>query len=419
MACGDPVKFGVGGPKPSCGARPEWSLIGRMTILQDSYSFSLFAAILAPLLLAVGASGAPHDYLAYIGTYTGKNSKGIYVFRFNASTGKLTPLGLAAESTNPSFLAIHPNHRFLYAAIEVSDYQGQKSGAVAAYSIDRATGKLTLLNQVSAHGAGSCHVMVDKTGRCVLVANYDGGSIAVLPIGADGKLGEASAAIQHHGSSVNPERQQEPHAHCIKPSPDSRFALVADLGLDEVLVYHFDPAKGTLAPNDPPFGKTPPGAGPRHFVFSPNGRFVYVINEIQCTASTFAYDAQRGTLRLLDTVSTVPEGYKVTHDDSTAEIRVHPSGKFVYGSNRGPDSIAVFAVDSTAGTLKPVEHVSTQGKTPRGFDLDPTGSFLIAANQDSDSLVVFRIDQNTGKLTPTGQKLEAYAPVDVEFVPAQ
>jgi len=387
-----------------------------MITMHDSLSCLTLA--LAPLLFAMGASGAERDYLAYIGTYTGKNSKGIYVFRFNAATGKLAPIGLAAESNNPSFLAIHPNYRFLYASIEVGDLDGQKNGAVAAYSIDRTTGKLTFLNQVSSHGVGPCHVTVDKTGKNLFVANYDGGSIAVLPIGADGKLGEASTAIQHHGSSVNKERQEGPHAHCIQPSPDNRFALVADLGLDEVLVYRFDPTKGTLTPNDPPFGKTPAGAGPRHFAFAPNGKFVYVINEIQCTASTFAYDPKQGALRLLDTISTLPDGYTVTDKDSTAEMRVHPSGKFVYGSNRGHDSIAVFAVDSAKGTLKPVERISTQGKTPRGFDIDPTGSYLIAANQDSDTLVVFQIDHNTGKLTP-GQKIEAFAPVDVEFVPVK
>jgi len=377
-------------------------------------------AWLAPVLFAAVALGADRasgsDYLAYIGTYTQKNSKGIYVFRLNSSTGKLTPLGLAVETTSPSYLAIHPNHRFLYAVAEVNNFGGQKSGAVSAFSIDRSTGKLTLLNQVSARGSGPCHVMVDPTGKTLLVANYDSGSVAALPVGQDGRLREASAAIQHHGTSVNPERQEGPHAHCINNSPDNRFVLAADLGLDEVLVYRFDPARGSLAPNDPPFGKTPPGAGPRHFAFHPNGRFVYVINEIQCTASTFSYDAQRGALKLLATVSTVPKDYKVTKDDSTAEIRVHPSGKFVYGSNRGPDSIAVFSVDSTTGTLHPIEYVSTQGKTPRGFNIDPTGSYLIAGNQDSDSLVVFRIDQKTGRLTPTGQKLEAYAPVDVEFV---
>jgi 6-phosphogluconolactonase len=377
-------------------------------------------AWLAPVLFAAVALGADRasgsDYLAYIGTYTQKNSKGIYVFRLNSSTGKLTPLGLAAETTSPSYLAIHPNHRFLYAVAEVNNFGGQKSGAVSAFSIDRSTGKLTLLNQVSARGSGPCHVMVDPTGKTLLVANYDSGSVAALPVGQDGRLRDASAAIQHHGTSVNPERQEGPHAHCINTSPDNHFVLAADLGLDQVLVYRFDPARGSLAPNDPPFGKTPPGAGPRHFAFHPNGRFVYVINEIQCTASTFSYDAQRGALKLLATVSTVPKDYKVTKDDSTAEIRVHPSGKFVYGSNRGPDSIAVFSVDSTTGTLHPIEYVSTQGKTPRGFNIDPTGSYLIAGNQDSDSLVVFRIDQKTGRLTPTGQKLEAYAPVDVEFV---
>jgi 6-phosphogluconolactonase len=371
-------------------------------------------------MFATGALAADRasssDYLAYIGTYTEKNSKGIYVFRLNASTGKLTPLGLAAESASPSFLAVHPNRRFLYAVAEVNNFGGQKSGAVSAFSIDRNTGKLMFLNQVSSHGSGPCHVMVDPTGKTVLVANYDSGGVAALPLGEDGRLREASAVIQHHGSSVDRERQEGPHAHCINTSPDNRFVLTADLGLDEVLVYRFDPARGSLTPNDPPFGKTLPGAGPRHFAFHPSGRFVYVINEMQCTVSSFSYDAARGSLKLLATVSTVPKDYKVTKDDSTAEIRVHPSGKFVYGSNRGPDSIAVFAVDSAKGTVNPIEYVSTQGKTPRGFNIDPTGSYLIAGNQDSDSLVVFRIDQKTGRLTPTGQKLEAYAPVDVEFV---
>jgi 6-phosphogluconolactonase len=386
-------------------------------------SFSFLAALLASPLFAAGGPtpdrAGSREYLAYIGTYTGKGSKGIYVFRFSASTGKLTPIGLAAESNGPSYLAIHPGHRFLYAANEASGSGGDKSGAVSAFSIDAGTGKLTLLNQVSSHGAGPCHVTVDKTGKNLFVANYDGGSIAVFPVNSDGSLREASAAIQHHGSSVDKERQEGPHAHCINTSPDNRFALVADLGLDEVLVYRFDPAHGSLTPNDPPFGKAPAGAGPRHFDFSPNGRFVYVINEIQCTVSTFSYDAARGALALKDTVSTLPSGYKVTTDDSTAEIRVHPSGKFVYGSNRGHDSIAVFSVNSERGTLTPVERISTQGKTPRGFGIDPSGSYLIAANQDSDSLVVFLIDPKTGRLTPTGQKLEVGSPVDVEFAPVR
>jgi 6-phosphogluconolactonase len=383
-------------------------------------SFSICAVLLLPLVvhsIALGADKASKGgYIAYIGTYTNKQSKGIYAFRFDASTGKLTPLGLAAEATSPSFLAVHPNRKFLYAAIEVNEFGGQKAGAVSAFSIDLNTSKLKFLNTVSARGTGPCHVSVDKTGKDVLVANYDGGSVAVLPVNDDGSLRDASAFVQHTGSSVNKERQEAPHAHCFFTSPDNRFALAADLGLDEVVVYRFDPARGSLTPNNPPFGKTPPGSGPRHFAFHPNGRFVYVINEIKCTLSTFSYDAAHGTLKELQTVSTLPDGYKVTGDDSTAEVRVHPSGKFVYGSNRGHDSIAVFAVDSAKGTVTPVERVSTQGKTPRGFGIDPTGGYLIAGNQDSDSLVVFRIDPKTGRLTPTGQKLEAFAPVDVEFV---
>ena len=378
-------------------------------------------ALVAPLLLLATARGADKaskgEYIAYVGTYTQKDSKGIYAFRFDAATGKLSPLGLAAEISSPSFLAVHPNHQYLYAVNEMGGSDGQKSGAVSAFSIDLKTSKLTFLNQVPSHGVGPCHLSLDKTGKILLVANYESGSVAVFPVDPDGRLRDASAAIQHKGSSVNKERQEGPHAHCIFASPDNRFALAADLGLDKVLVYRFDAAKGTLIPNNPPFGKTPPGAGPRHFAFHPNGRYVYVINEIQCTLSTFAYDAAHGALRLKDTVSTLAKGYTVAHNDSTAEIEVHPSGKFVYGSNRGHDSIAVFAVDPEEGTVTQVEIVSTMGRTPRGFGIDPTGSFLIAGNQDSDSLVVFRINPDTGRLTPTGQKLDAYAPVSVEFVP--
>jgi 6-phosphogluconolactonase len=383
------------------------------------FSAALAASLLLPAVTR-GADVAPKgEYLTYIGTYTEKSSKGIYAFRLDAATGKLTPLGLAAESVSPSYLAIHPNHQFLYAVNEVGNFGGQKAGAVSAFSIDRSTGKITFLNQVSSLGTGPCHVSLDKTGKNVLIANYDGGSVAVYPVDSDGRLREASAFVQHTGSSVNKSRQEAAHAHCIFTSPDNRFALAADLGLDKVLIYRFDPAKGTLTPNNPAYGKTPPGAGPRHFAFHPNGKYVYVINEIQCTLSTFAYDAARGTMRLKDTVSTLAKGYNVTNDDSTAEIEVHPSGKFVYGSNRGHDSIAVFAVDPTEGTLNRIEIVSTMGRTPRGFGIDPTGSFLIAANQDSDSLVVFRIDQETGRLRPTGQKLEAFTPVSVEFVPVK
>jgi 6-phosphogluconolactonase len=381
----------------------------------------LLTALLASLLLSplplsplLGAAQGKGDYLVYVGTNTGgKKSQGIYVCRLHAATGQVTPLGLAAETVNPSFLAAHPNHRFLYAVSEVAG-GGPNGGAVAAFTIDSQTGKLTLLNKVSSKGSGPAHVSVDKTGKTVFVANYNSGSVAALPIKEDGSLGEASAFVQHTGSGANPKRQEGPHAHWIGPSPDNRFVLACDLGLDEVLVYRFDAAKGTLTPNDPPFGKAPPGAGPRHFAFHPSGRFGYVINEMASSVTAFAFDASRGSLTPLQTISTLPQDF--TGNNSGAELEMHPSGKFLYGSNRGHNSIAVFAVDARKGTLTPVEQASTQGKVPRGFGIDPTGSYLFAGNQNSDNVVVFRIDSKTGRLTPAGQTFEVGAPVNVIFV---
>lgn len=264
-------------------------------------------------------------------------------------------------------------------------------------------------------GAGPCHLTVDSRGRNVLVANYGSGSIAVLPIGYDGRLSEASEFIQHSGSSVNPKRQQGPHAHSINLSPDNRFAIVADLGLDQVLVYRFNPAYSTLAVNDPPFTKMNPGAGPRHFAFHPSGKFAYVISELQSTVTAFAWAAGPGTLSEIQTISALPKDF--SGESYCAEVQVHPSGKFLYGSNRGHDSIAVFTVDENKGTLTPVEYASTQGKWPRNFGIDPSGAFLLAANQNSDNITVFRIDAKTGQLKPTGQTLEVGAPVCVKFVP--
>jgi 6-phosphogluconolactonase len=315
---------------------------------------------------------------------------------------------------NPSFVALHPNGRYLYAVSEVSAFNGQRTGAVNAFSVDPASGRLTLLNKVSSHGDGPCHLVVDKTGKNVLVANYGGGSVSVLPITEDGRLAEASSSIQHRGSSVNPARQKQPHAHSINLSPDNRFALVADLGLDQILTYRLDPIKGMLAPGDPPFARVNPGAGPRHFVFHPGGAFAYAINELQSTITAFAYDPARGTLKELQSITTLPQGFN--GESWTAEIEMHPSGRFLYGSNRGHDSIAVFSVDPATGMLTPVEQIPSGGKTPRGFGLDPGGSFLLAANQNSDNLVVFRVDLKTGRLSPTGQKLEVPSPVCVDFL---
>jgi 6-phosphogluconolactonase len=356
-------------------------------------------------------------YLVYIGTYTGPKSQGIYVYKFAAATGKLTPLGLAAESTNPAFLAIHPNHRYLYAVNEIANYEGKKSGSVSAFSLDHQTGKLTLLNVIASGDPGPCHLVVDQTGKFLLVANYGVGSVAAFPILADGRLGKATAFLPHTGHSVDPKRQQAPHAHSIYISSDNHFVVSADLGTDQVYVYRFDAKKGTLVPNDPPSAAVPPGTGPRHFAFHPNGKFAYVIEEMGSSLTAFSYDAARGVLAPLETISTVPKDYKGYND--CAELYIHPSGKFLYGSNRGHDSITVFAIDAVKGTPTPIQYVPTGGKTPRSFGIDPTGSYLIAANQDSNTLVVFRIDAKTGRLTPTGQKEDVQAPICVVFQPAE
>lgn len=376
--------------------------------------------VLALAALIPFAQAANHTatgpYTIYVGTYTGPESKGIYALQFDPASGKATPLGLMGEATNPSFLAIDRNHRYLYSVNEVQDYKGEKSGGVSGFAIDRKTGKLSFLNEVSSHGADPCHLSLDKTGKYVLVANYTGGSVVAFPVFADGRLGEASAVVQHTGHGPNAERQEGPHAHQIQLTPDNRFAIASDLGLDELLVYRFDSTKGALAANDPAFGKVDPGAGPRHFVFHPNGKFVFALNEMGGSVTSFAFDAHKGALRKLQTVSSLPTDFK-GHNDS-AEIEVDASGKFLYASNRGPDDIAVFAIDSAKGSLQLVEHVPTKGKAPRNFAIDPTGKYLFAANQESNNIVVFRIDPKTGRLTDTGQVLNVPAPVSLVFMSA-
>jgi len=355
-------------------------------------------------------------YLLYVGTYTeeGSKSKGIYAYRYDAASQEITSLGLAAETKNPSWIAIHPNGRFLYAVNELSNFKGPNSGGVSAFSIDRATGKLTFLNEVQSKGADPCYMTVDKTGKFVLVANYSSGNIAAFPISSDGKLGEASAFVQHTGHGSNPKRQEGPHAHSIDLSPDNRFAFVDDLGLDQLLVYKFDASKGTLTANDPPFAKLPPGAGPRHFALHPTGQFAYVLSEMHSTVTTFSADLKTGTFTPVQDTSALPPDFKGQNDD--AEIAMHPSGKFLYASNRGHDSITAFAIDSAKGTVTPVEYMSTQGKEPRSFEIDPTGKLLFAANQHSDNIVIFRIDEKIGKLTPTGKVLDVPTPVCVKFM---
>lgn len=392
------------------------------TTRQISRCIAAFLIFALSVLCAEAAPASHKKYFVYIGTYTaeaGSTSKGIYAYRFDTDTGEIASIGVAAETANPSFLAVHPNQRFLYAVNETGNYQGQKSGAVSAFSIDHTTGKLTLLNEVASKGADPCYITVDKTGKYVLVANYTGGSVAVFPVLEDGRLGEATAFIQHTGHGADPERQEGPHAHSIDLSPDERFAIVDDLGLDETLVYRFDRAKGSLTLNDPQIyttlAKADPGAGPRHFAFNPNGKFAYVVNEIQSTVSVLSYDGSAGVLRRLQTISTYPKDFSAHNDD--AEIQVHPSGKFLYASNRGHDSIAVFAIDPDKGTLTLVEYASTKGKTPRSFEIAPGGSLLFAANEKSNNIVVFSIDAKTGRLKPTGKVLDVSEPVCVKFVP--
>ena len=357
-------------------------------------------------------------YLAFIGTYTTKtDSKGIYSFRFDTTTGQLTPMGLAAQTQDPSFLTISGNEKYLYAVNELPTFEAQSSGAVTSYSLDRKTGKLTELNQVPSGGADPCYVSLDQAGKYLLVANYTGGSVATFPVGRGGRLGAASAFVQHSGSGPNKERQEGPHAHYIATSADNRHVFVVDLGLDEVVIYRFDPANGSLTPSDPSYAKLAPGAGPRHLAFHPNGKFAYVLNEVNSTVTALVYDSKAASFSTLQTLPTLPKDF-TAHND-TAEIVVHPSGKFLYASNRGHDSIAVFAIDPEKGTFAAAGDFSTKGKTPRNFALDPSGNFLLAANQESNNIVVFRINLTTGALTPTGQNAEVPAPVDIVFTPAE
>ncbi|MBN1506610.1 MAG: lactonase family protein [Sedimentisphaerales bacterium] len=350
------------------------------------------------------------DTLVYVGTYTGKGSEGVYVYRLDSSTGGLTGIGKATGLQNPSYLAVDPKGRCVYAVCE------SNRGAVAALSRDPATGELTILNEQPSGGQGPCYVTVDGEGRFVLVANYGSGHVALLPIADDGRLSPPTSVVQHEGSSVNPARQKGPHAHCIVLDAASRYALAADLGIDKVMAYRLDAEHGKLLPNDPPFARCEPGSGPRHIAFHTNGKYVYVIEELSSTIESFAYDADHGTLKPLQRIGTLPEGFQ--GKNTCADIHVHPSGRFLYGSNRGHDSIVSYAIDDATGRLRLIGYEPTQGKTPRNFAIDPSGTFLLAANQDSDTIVSFRINQDTGVLTPTGQTCRVSMPVCLKMIAA-
>jgi 6-phosphogluconolactonase len=357
----------------------------------------------------------PANYWVYIGTYRVRGSRGIYACRFDARSGELSSPDLVGETPNPSFLAIDASERFLYTVNEAMGDQNA-FGAVSAFQIDHQSGKLAFLNQVSSQGATPCHLSLDKAGKYVLVANYDSGSVAMFPRLEGGRLGEAQTLKQHSGCSVNPARQSGPHAHCVEASPDGHFALVADLGLDRLVIYRLDAQLGTLQPHSPPFATVHPGDGPRHLVFHPKGRFVYLLCEMGCRVAAFSYDERRGTLQGFQAISTLPEGFDEPSD--AAEIQMDARGMFLYASNRGHESIAVFSVDQEQGMLACVAFVPTLGKTPRHFAFDPTGTYLFAANQNSDNVVLFRVDRATGSLTPADSALRVAAPACVAFCSA-
>jgi 6-phosphogluconolactonase len=357
--------------------------------------------------------------LVYVGTYTSAGPEprgradGIYVLRFDPASGSLSPVGLVPDVPNPSFLALHPNGRRLYAVNEVTEVDGHLGGAVSAFAVDPDGSALTYLQRQPTHGADPCHLSVDRSGQVVLVANYTSGTIAVLPVGADGRLEPASDVHQHSGSSLDSERQVGPHAHQIVPDPTNRYALAADLGLDQVRVYTLDPSAARLEPHQPPATSLPPGSGPRHLAFHPALGYLYVITELASTITACRWDADRGVLQPAQTVSTLPDDY--TGHNSCAEVAVDPSGRFVYGSNRGHDSIAMFAIDLATGTLTPRGHVPTGGAEPRHFAIDPSGAWLLAANQASDTIVSFKLDRKNGRLTATGAVARVPSPVCLLF----
>jgi 6-phosphogluconolactonase len=355
------------------------------------------------------------DPVVYIGTYTtqrgnAKKSEGIYVCRLEMATGKLS-VESTTQAENPSFLTLDPQRRYLFVVNELGAPPG---GTLSAFAIDTGTARLTFLNQQPTHGSAPCYVSVEQGGRLAMVANYSSGNLTAFPIGADGRLNPSSDTVQHQGSGPNPRRQEGPHAHSIIPDPANRFALAADLGIDKVMVYRMDVEQGKLQRHGE--ASVLPGSGPRHLTFHPNGRYVYLINEVGSTLTVFGYDAEQGTLETLQTVPTLPPDF--TSENNCADVHVSPSGKFLYGSNRGHDSIVIYAIDESRGTLILVGHESTRGRTPRNFAIDPTGTYLLAANQDTDNIVTFKIDAQTGKLMETGHVAEIPMPVCVMFVPA-
>ncbi len=351
--------------------------------------------------------------LVYIGTYSQRGSQGIYVYDFDPVAGTLTFTGQTAKLTNPTFLAFHPGGHVLYAAGEVGDFGGKKAGCLAAFAVDAGTGGLRPLNQVSSGGSGPCHIAIDAGGHCVVAANYGGGSVCLAPVNADGSLLPVSDFHQHSGHGGDPKRQTAPHAHQTTVAPGDLWVLANDLGLDQVKVYGLDQDAGKLVPHS--VGQLHPGAGPRHLDYHPGGRWVYVINELDSTLTAFTWDAEAGHLSHLATYPTLPAGW--TGTNYPADLHISADGRFVYGTNRGHESLVAFAIDQVTGELSLVQHVSTFGKHPRNFAIVPGGKWVICSNQNTDNLVVYSRNEETGVLTPTGHQVTVPAPVCVLFSP--
>ena len=376
------------------------------------------SALIVPFFFSITIRAAQNPsvggkYFVYVGNYTAKTeSKGIYLFEFSSDTGKLTARGLAGETTDPSWVTIHPNGKYLYAANESG-----KASTISAFSIDSKTGKLASLNKVPALGEDPCYLSFDQTGKYLLVANYTSGNVVVFPIQPDGSLGEHTALETDAGTpGPNQKRQNTAHAHWIEPSGHNQFVYVADLGLDRVLFYKFDASKGTLTPGNPTdqfSAAVTPGAGPRHVVFGTDRKFMYVLAELTSTVTVFANEGHE-KFQSVQEISALPQGFSGRND--AAEIAISPDGKFLYTSNRGRDSVVVFSIDPTKGTLSKVEDVLTSGKEPRNFVIDPTGHYLLAENQNSNTIVEFAINPSTGKLTQTGEVIQTPSPICIAFL---
>ena len=389
-------------------------MVGRFLSMFKRAGSALFISVMVFLSGCMTAGSGSRDYFVYFGTFTTDENGGIFRSTFNAETGELSEPVLAAQAFRAGFVAIHPDGRHMYSVGEMSGFKGKSEGSVCAWEIDRKTGDLKPLNSQSSKGANPCHLIVDNEGRNVLVANYTGGSCAVLPIASDGSLEPTSSFHQHQGSSINQRRQEKAHAHSINLDAAGRIAVVADLGMDKVMIYSYDSRAGKLVPGQQPFVTVKAGGGPRHFVFHPSGKFAYVNNELTGSVTAFSYNAAKGVFTEIQMISTLPADFK--EKNTTAEVRVTPDGKFFYVSNRGHNTIAMYSINQDTGKLKLIGYEPTRGKTPRNFNLDPTGKYMLVAHQDTDNVTVFKVDQETGRLSFTGREIKMPKPVCVRFM---